>query len=286
MNDLPATPGAFDTTCGSDGDCDGIGALKVPKADGFIAVYSADLSQTLALTYFGGSDFDSIRSLTLGADGDIYVAGETTSVDFPTAGSGADTGCGSDGQCNATGPYTPVADGFVARLSPDLSLLRYGSYLGGSAEDRPGVIALDDAGLVYTAGYTRSVDFPTTPGAFDNSYNGGTSDAFISLIDTASGGGGNLPPIADAGADRTVGPRVLVNLDGNGSSDPDGQIVSYHWTQLSGVRVKLNNAGTAVASFRAPAVRAGKIRVLVFQLEVTDDQGVSAADTVKVTVTR
>jgi len=185
MNDLPATEGALDTTCGTDGLCDGVGPLLVPRSDGFVAVYSDDLETTLALTYFGGSDHESIRSLTLADNGDIVVAGETTSADLPTAGNGADTGCGIDGQCDPTGPYSPVADGFVARLSPDLADLEYASYLGGSAEDRPLVVALDDAGLVYAAGYTVSVDFPATDGAFDTTFNGGTSDAFISWIDAA-----------------------------------------------------------------------------------------------------
>lgn len=287
MNDLPTTAGAFDTTCGSDGVCDGIGPLLVPRPDGFIAIYSADLQQTLALTYFGGSDNDSIRALELAANGDILLTGETTSVDFPTTGNAADTSCGSDGQCDPTGRYsTPTADGFIARLSTGLSLLHYGSYLGGSGEDRPAAIALNDTGQVFTAGYTRSVDFPTTLGAFDNNYNGGTSDAFISLFDTTAGGGENQPPLADAGADRTVGPRQIVNLDGNGSSDPDGQIVSYHWIQVYGKKVKLFNEGTALASFRAPYVPTGVTRVLVFGLQVTDNQGATATDTVRIDVTR
>jgi hypothetical protein len=290
MNDLPATSGAYDTTCGTDGLCDGVGSLLVPRSDGFVAIYSEDLQETLALTYLGGSDHELIRSLALGAGGDVYVAGETTSVDFPTTGSGADNSCGSDGQCDPTGTYSsPTADGFVARLSADLSQLYFGSYLGGSGEDRPLVVALDEAGQLYAAGFTRSADFPTTPGAFDNSYNGGTSDAFISLADVGPGGGGggeNEPPVADAGADQTVGPRQIVTLDGRGSVDPDGQIVSYHWTQVSGRKVKLADEGAAVTMFRAPRVRRGVTRVLVFELKVTDDEGATGADQVRIDVTR
>ena len=191
MNDLPATDGAFDTTCGTDGLCDGIGPLLVPRSDGFVAIYSHDLQETYALTYLGGSHHESIRAVTLGANGDIFLTGETTSVDFPTTGIGADTDCGIDGQCDPTGPYSPSADGFVARLSADLSSLEYGTYLGGSGEDYPEVIALDAAGLVHAAGFTDSTDFPTTDGAFDSSYNGGTSDAFISVIETTPDGGGD-----------------------------------------------------------------------------------------------
>jgi len=286
MDDLPATPGAYDTTCGTDGVCDGIGPLLVPLPDGFVAKYSSNLQDTLALTYLGGLDGESIRALVLGPDGDIYVAGETISVDFPTTGD--DTTCGSDGQCDPIGSDdTPVADGFVARLSADLSHLVYGTYLGGSGEDFPLALALDDAGLLYVAGYTRSSDFPTTPGAFDDSYNGGTSDAFVSLIDTGSGGSGeNQPPVADAGPDQTAGPRELVSFDGTGSYDADGHIASYLWGQVSGPRVMLQNADTATASFRAPAVRRGGVRVLVFELMVTDDHGAAAGDDVRIEVGR
>lgn len=187
MNDLPATAGAFDTTCGSDGLCDAVGNPPVPRSDGFIAIYSLDLQTTLELTYFGGSYHESIRSVAIAADGGIVVTGETASTDFPTAGPGADTDCGIDGLCDPAPPFNnPLEDGFVARLSADLSRLDFGSYLGGSGVDLTKVVAVDAAGLIYAAGRTDSVDFPTTAGAFDTTYNGGTSDAFIGLFDTGA----------------------------------------------------------------------------------------------------
>lgn len=188
MNDLPATVGAFDTTCGTDGLCDPVGPFDVPHADGFVAIYSNDLSTTIALTYLGGSTDESVRALARLPNGDIAAVGETTSVDLPTGGDGADTTCGSDGNCDPTGMYDdPTPDGFVVRLSSDLSGLGYGTYLGGAGEDRPLAVTADAMGRVYAAGYTRSTDFPTTPGAFDTTYNGGTSDAFISSFDTGEG---------------------------------------------------------------------------------------------------
>lgn len=185
MNDLPATEGAFDTTCGTDGLCDGVGPLLVPRADGFVAIYDPDLESAVALTYFGGSGHESIRSVDMGADGALYVVGETTSVDFPTAGDGIDDDCGIDGLCDPSFPSdSPTADGFVARLSSDLSTLDYGTYLGGSGEDLPLVVRPGPAGTFYVAGFTRSLDFPTTTSSFDETYNGGTSDAFISHFDS------------------------------------------------------------------------------------------------------
>lgn len=298
MNDLPATSGAFDTDCGTDGVCDGVGSLLVPKPDGFVAKYSLDLQHTLALTYLGGSDGESCRSIALDAYDDVYVTGETVSPDFPTSADGDDTSCGTDGQCNPSGTYdTPAADGFVVKLSADLSEMLYGSYIGGSGEDRPNVIAVDDEGGLYVAGYTRSTDFPTTSGALDRSYNGGTSDAFISLFgsaDSGSGGGGggggtppsNESPVADAGSDQSVGPRQRVYLDGRGSVDPDGQIVQYHWTQVAGNAISIKNASSAVASFTAPRLRRGATKMLVFELEVTDNLNAAATDQATITVAR
>jgi hypothetical protein len=53
---------------------------------------------------------------------------------------------------------------------------------------------------------------------------------------------------------------------------------------MFGAKVKLINEGMAVATFRAPNVRPGMTRVLVFQLEVTDDQGETASDYVRIDV--
>ena len=298
LNDLPVTQGAFDTACGSDGDCDNASStLYIPKPDGFIAKYSLDLQTVQAMTYFGGNNADAIGSVSLDSEGNVYVAGETISTDMPTSSNAYDTRCGTDGRCNPTGPYdTPAADVFVAKLNNDLSQLLYGSYLGGSKTDDAYQLTLAADNTVYVAGKTNSADFPTTSGAFDTTYAGGAggadalydSDAFVSHIDmTGSGsGGGNVDPIANAGSDQTVGPRQAVTLDGRGSSDSDGRLVQYRWTQVAGKGVNINNADSAVAGFVSPNVRRGRSLTLVFELKVTDDQGAVASDQVTVTVSR
>jgi hypothetical protein len=93
----------------------------------------------------------------------------------------------------------------------------------------------------------------------------------------------NQPPTADAGADQDVNEGTLVTLDGSASSDSDGTVESYAWTQTAGPAVALTGAGTASPTFTAPAVDADT--VLTFQLVVTDDDdATSAPDTVNVTV--
>jgi glycerophosphoryl diester phosphodiesterase len=93
---------------------------------------------------------------------------------------------------------------------------------------------------------------------------------------------GNTPPVADAGADQSVAEGAAVELDGGASSDPDGTIASYRWTQLSGPPVTLSGADTATPGFTAPPV-AGDAD-LVFRLTVTDNGGASDSDELQVTV--
>lgn len=92
----------------------------------------------------------------------------------------------------------------------------------------------------------------------------------------------NWPPVANAGPDKTVYEKAAATLDGSASSDLDGQIVSYAWSQAAGPGVALTGANTAIASFTAPQVSAQTI--LTFGLTVTDDKGESNTDTVNVTV--
>jgi predicted phosphodiesterase len=91
----------------------------------------------------------------------------------------------------------------------------------------------------------------------------------------------NKPPIANAGDDKTVKAKDIVTLNGSKSSDPEGVILAaFKWTQLAGTTVTLAQTDTIITNFKAPDT-AGQ---LVFQLEVTDDRGLKATDTVTITV--
>ncbi len=87
-------------------------------------------------------------------------------------------------------------------------------------------------------------------------------------------------PRADPGMDLAVDPGVAVTLDGAGSLDPDGDTLTFAWTQVPDATVMLTGADTAMPSFTAPE-QAG---VLTFRLTVTDPDGIMAADTVTVMV--
>ena len=93
----------------------------------------------------------------------------------------------------------------------------------------------------------------------------------------------NRAPVANAGAAQTVAEGANVILDGTASYDPDGDAVSYAWTQTSGPTVTLSSATSATPAFTAPSGLAADA-TLVFSLVVNDGKVNGAAASTTVTV--
>lgn len=94
----------------------------------------------------------------------------------------------------------------------------------------------------------------------------------------------NQDIVADAGDDAIVNENISISLDGSGSHDPEKQSLTFSWTQISGETVTLSSKSSVAPMFTSPAVANNEIKVLVFELKVSDDNGRQAIDTVKVTV--
>lgn len=171
--DFPVTGKAFQKS---------LAHLNCPRCgidvyDAFVAKLNATGSSLLYSTFLGGATgIDDALAIAIDASGNAYVAGETSSTDFPTT-SGAFRRTISGGD-----------DAYVAKLNPSGSALAYSTYIGGTLTDSPARIALDTANNAIVFGQTSSPDFPTTPGAFATVANG-QFDSFLLKLNAS---GSNL----------------------------------------------------------------------------------------------
>jgi uncharacterized protein (TIGR03437 family) len=101
------------------------------------------------------------------AAGNAYVAGATTSQDFPIKNAFQPTFAGMGG----TGTIQ-TGDAFVAKLSPAGNQLLYSTYLGGNVDDIATAITVDSSGNAYVAGATRSQNFPMASSGYQQTMKG------------------------------------------------------------------------------------------------------------------
>jgi hypothetical protein len=156
-SDFPTTSGAYDRSFNN--------------YDGFVSKFNNTLTTLLASTFIGGSDYEYTNALAIDSSGNVFIAGYTSSSDFPTTSGAYDRSFNND-------------DGFVSKFNNTLTTLLASTFIGGSDYDSAGALALDSSGNVFVAGYTFSSDFPTTLGAYDRSFNGVDVDVFLSKLNS------------------------------------------------------------------------------------------------------
>jgi Beta-propeller repeat len=198
-----------------------------------------DPSVTYA-TYLGGTAEDDGNAIAVDGSGNAYVTGQTQSTNFPTAG-------GVSPDTNAGG-----LDAFVTKISPDGSTLVYSTYIGGGGSDSGNAIAVDASGDAFVAGGTDSIDFPTTPGAFQVTP-GGMLDAFVLELSSNGGSlvystylGGNGVDVANGIAVDTTGTYVVGST--KSTNFPTQGPIQLHIAGASnGFVTKLTSNGQALA---------------------------------------
>lgn len=121
-SDFPTTHGAYDT------------AYNGGDWDAFVSKFDAGLTSLLASTFLGGMRYDFAYSIAIDSSGNVYVAGLTYSLDFPTTAGAYDTAY------NPGGPYG--GDAFLSKLDSYLSFCVQGD------ADRSGNVSILDAILV------------------------------------------------------------------------------------------------------------------------------------------
>jgi hypothetical protein len=173
--DFPTTPGVLQPNYGG-------------ARDGFVAQLNRLGSELRYSTFIGGSGPDGAHDGWLDASGSFYIDGLTESQDFPT----------TPGAVQPT--YGGERDAFVAKVNPSATALDFSTYVGGSGFEDVFDLTIDRQGNVYVPGPTTSRDFPTTPHAFQSTYQGGDGDGYVIKLDrtgaaldyaTYLGGSGN-----------------------------------------------------------------------------------------------
>ncbi len=156
-----STPGAFDTSFGG-------------YIDIIVVKMTSDLTVVMACTYLGGDGYDRAYSISIGPNGNVFIAGSTSSEDFPVTA----------GVYNATGKMIDdeyKGNVFVTELDPTLTTLVTSTYTGAVVEDPQVQIAFDSEGNIVIAGSVRAGTMAATDGAYDLEYSGDI-DGFIQLM--------------------------------------------------------------------------------------------------------
>jgi uncharacterized repeat protein (TIGR01451 family) len=157
-------------------------------------------------TYVGGNTNDSGNAIAVDGLGNIYLAGETSSSNFPLVA--------------ALQPYFGDTDAFILKMNAGGSTLKYSTYYGGSRDDHATAIALDTLGNAYIAGRTSSSDFPGM-NALQPGF-GGNVDAFVLRVVDAP------MPVSSTTADLSV------SMTANASTIKPGESITYTITVNNG----------------------------------------------------
>ena len=136
--------------------------------DVFVACFDTD-GRLVFATFFGGGSSEEGNSIAVDRDGNVYVAGETFSPDFPVYRAWQPTFGGDE-------------DAYIVKLNAD-GTLAYSTFLGGSESEEIDDITVDAAGNVYVGGEVYSDDFPLLNPWQSQTYGVDDEDGFISILD-------------------------------------------------------------------------------------------------------
>ncbi|HYC78907.1 MAG TPA: SBBP repeat-containing protein [Planctomycetota bacterium] len=176
---FPTTAGAYDTSYNG-------------FSDVFVTKLNQDGNGLVFSTFVGGANEDRPNGLALDPAGNVVVAGQTMSTNYPTVAGAADT------------THNGGWDGFVFKLAAAGNALLMSSYLGGSLSDWAMSCSVAPDGAPVVVGATMSSTFPVTAGAFDGTPNGGF-DAFVCRFAATGGALAWSTLVGGSGSDQAMG---------------------------------------------------------------------------------
>ncbi|MFC1731113.1 SUMF1/EgtB/PvdO family nonheme iron enzyme [candidate division KSB1 bacterium] len=222
--DFPTTTGAYDESQNGGWDV-------------YVTKLNASGNSLVFSTFVGGNANDDCYGITLDNDANVYITGNTSSTDFPTT----------------TGAYREsyVEGVFVTKLNASGNALVYSTFIG---EGRGTGIAVDGSGNAYISGVTTYSVFPTTSGAFDESYNG-DDDVFVVKLNPS--GSSLIYSTFLGGTGRDIGNDIAIDASGNayvtgiaGSTEFATTAGAFDESHNGGYNVyvtKLNSSGSGLA---------------------------------------
>jgi hypothetical protein len=194
--------------------------------DAFVAKLNSTGSALVYSTYIGGSGREYGTGIAVDSSGNAYVAGGTTSTNFPTKNP-LQPGYGG-------GQY----DAFVAKLNPTGSAFVYSTFLGGSDLDFGYGVAVDSSGDAYVAGYTESTDFPTENPV--QASNAGGLDAFVAEINPTGSALVYSTYLGGSGDENCYG----LALDNSGNAYIMGSTASTDFPTVNALQPKYGGGAT------------------------------------------
>ncbi len=150
----------------------GLQAAFAGGQDAYVLKLAADAGSLLAGTYLGGSataseGAEAVNGLAIDSSGTVYAVGSTPSADFPISSGLVTVQAGN-------------VDAFAVSLSPTLSVMNWGSFLGGYGKDMANAVTFAPDGGLVVGGSTTSANFLTLNAV--QASNAGGSDAFLTKL--------------------------------------------------------------------------------------------------------
>ena len=261
--DFPTTENAFQTEFKGGGKIAYQQSLVFNNGiDIFVSAFSFDGTSLNASTFVGGTSNDGFNyksyygsnaktlydgndslyanfgdcargEIVIDKDNNVYVASCTFSTDFPTT----------------QNAYSTVSNGkqeaVVFKLDHLLTTLLYSTYLGGTSDDAAYSLDIDNSGRAFVCGGTTSNNFPTTPNAYSTTYNGGSTDAFLCVLDPI----GESVEYATLFGSDVYDQAFFVRLDKQSNPYIFGQTKATGSTLIHNAQYAIPNSGQFVAKF-------------------------------------
>lgn len=214
----------------------------------FVAKINPDGTKMEYCTFIGGTGHDKVWCADVDDMGRAIVAGHTRCEDFPVTENAI--------QKNLQGNQ----DAFVAMLSQDGSRLEYGSYFGGSGEDKATGVGIDDNGKIWLAGNTNSDDLLLLNPKQDK-FGGGKSDIFILKIDPITANiefssycGGDAEDEIASDALFKIGGKIIIAGNTRSMNFPAEINSDLKNIQKLPIIIKIDNRNNIVLSFLLPGM--------------------------------